>query len=180
MKNFHFYLLLTLCTFVLACPITQKQVPAPCTESAECLPGFECEVGSCIACDKTCSENLGEGVGPRGAIVCGADNVCLHFPPDALSEPLTIFIEKLSDEPMTPQLQQLSEVYSAQPDGLMLESEVLIEIPITSSISPDRVFVFQSNHLDGPWVKLTGTSTTVTALGLTDHLSLFIAATERN
>ena len=179
MKHFHFYLLLILCSLALACPITEKQAPAPCDEHAECLPGFECEVGNCVACDETCSENLGEGVGVRGAIVCGADNVCLHFPPNALSEPLTIFIEKLSDEPMTPQLKQLSDVYSARPGGLMLESEVLIEIPITSSISPDRVFVYQANHLDGPWEKLTGTSTTVTALGFTNNLSLFIAATER-
>ena len=180
MRITKFHLAWVMSLIFWGCPITQKQAPAPCSDQSECLPGFECRTGNCIACDKVCETNFGEGVGPRGAIVCGADNVCLHFPPNALAQPQNIFVEKLDVEPSIPNTVLLSAAYSAQPEGLVLDTEIRIEIPITSSASASRISVFQASSIDGPWEKLVGTSTSVTAIGSSNTLSIFAAGFEQN
>jgi len=180
MKLLHFIVISAMTLLFSGCPITEKQSPAPCTEHAECLPGFECRVARCVACDQVCLERPGEGVGPRGASVCGADNVCLHFPPDTLLTPQSVAIQRLPEGASLPNASSLSPIYSILPSDLMLEMEVTIEIPITSSTSPDQVAVYQSDTIDGPWTKLTGTSTTNTAIGVTDRLTLFTAGRTDN
>jgi hypothetical protein len=175
MKHFQTYLLAALSSCTFACPITQKTAPSPCADHTECFPGFECRSGSCLGCDDVCEDNRGEGIGPRGAIICGADDVCLHFPPNALATPQTILIEKLMQIPLLPNATALTPVYSTRPEGLMLDSDIRIEIPITSSVGVSRISVYQADSMDGPWQELVGTSTTVTAIGNTNHLSLFVA-----
>lgn len=152
---------------------------APCSDQNTCLPGFRCLDKVCFACETgQCPGDQGSGVGPRGGVVCGADNVCLHIPVDALLTPITVAITRGSQTILIPGVTRLSNAYELLPTATPLQTPALVEIPVSTTIAIDRIAVYGAEKSEGPWWKLTGTSTSVTARGELSKLSVVAAGFE--
>ena len=161
--------------FYCGCPITQRATPIPCQQSVECFPGFECINESCTACGTVCSENIGEGVSSRGGSYCGADNVCIQIPANALTKPRSVYIEKSQEITQLDGIAPLSPIYRILPSPLETQELIQIEIPVANTVTPTATFIYQADDKAGPWTKLTGTSTFATAIGKANYLHYFVA-----
>ena len=162
-------------TVFCGCSITERQTPMPCQQSIECFPGFECISESCTACGTVCNENLGEGVSSKGASYCGADNVCIQIPPNAVIRPRSVYIEKSQATATIAGVDLLSPIYQVLPAPLETQEPMQIEIPVANTTTPTSTFIFHANDKMGPWTKLTGTSTFATAVGEATYLHYFVA-----
>ena len=147
-----------------------------CSATGQCLPGYYCLEDHCVICESgQCTPPLQYGVGPRGAVVCGADDVCLRVPEGALTTPVQIEITRL-ESPTPPEgLRLLSGVYAIAPAATALAKPALLEIPISSTVAPDQIGAYQADDPAGPWTRVTGTATPITASGELDHLTYVTA-----
>ena len=169
---------LALLTLLLASCVNESQL-APCASDDLCLPGFQCLDGLCSPCSgDDCPTTRGLGIGPRGGTVCGAGDVCLHVPADALIQDVNLIVTSTLAGLRVPNLTHLSGVFEIRPSAVQLLQAATIEIPISSTIAVGRIGVYQATSTSGPWTKLSGTSNAVTARGETQALSLFTAAYE--
>ena len=167
---------LLLLGFAASCVGTGSDVEtAPCSFSGNCLPGFRCLENFCAPCvDDECDDLL--GIGAEGAKLCGVDDVCVDVPPGAVTMPVDIRLRRASATVALPDLHQLSRVYRLSPPGTTFALPLLIEIPISSTVAPSKIGVYTAKALTGPWSRVDGASSQVSAYGDLTELSMVVAA----
>jgi hypothetical protein len=151
---------------------------APCGEANACLPGFRCIDGLCAPCEEGgCpGAELGGGVGPAGGTVCGFGDACLVVPAGALTAPITLTIRAGSASTLVSGLELLSQPVVVGPPELVFASPARLEIPISTTRTSSAIAVYGAATEAGPWTPLTGTSTSITAVGGVTGAGVYVAA----
>ena len=168
---------LTALAIVASCA-TDDAGLAPCSADGRCLAGFRCEEGFCVECGAAeCTSQSLDGVGPEGATVCGSDDVCLKIPASALSEFVDVRISLASPNVDIDGLVLLSRVYSLAPAGQTLTTAATLEIPISTDTPVSSIAVYGSATESGPWSRLPGSATSITATAQVTALQFVVAAT---
>ena len=150
----------------------------PCSALGQCLPGFRCIENVCIVCgEDRCPAPA--GLGTEGGLICGADDVCIEIPRQALAARTSIAVSLARTASSTPALISLSPIYSITPTDTALMSPAKVDIPISSTIAVDRIGLYRGDSANGPWIRVEGNNNAVTASGRIDRLGFVTAAAQR-
>ena len=71
----------------------------------------------------------------------------------------------------------LSRVYSLKPAGQTFTAPVPLEIPISTDIPVSSIAVYSSSSETGPWSRVPGSATNITATAQISSLQFVVAAT---
>ena len=165
------------CILLFTACVPASDSVAPCSSDDTCLPGFRCIDRLCVPCTvDQCLGRITAGVGPEGGVVCSAEDVCLHVPAGAIERPLALSVTSTRSKTLdAPGVRPLSPVIEVRPADTKFAKPVRLEFPISSTMAPSRIGVWRK---DSAWTRLTGTSTAVTAIGLSDAAGDFAAGLE--
>ena len=153
------FLLLVL--FIASCT-TQSNSNVPCSGLGLCLPGYRCIESFCKVCgDGECPPV--RGIGDEGGVICSLDDVCVHIPAGALATTVDLAIARADGVAGPLGVSSLSPVYAITPLSTQVDKPLILELPVTATVTADRVTIYMSVEQSGPWNAVGGASSQVTA-----------------
>jgi hypothetical protein len=154
---------------------------APCNDIGQCLPGWICAQGQCV--EGTTGNQGPNSVGPNGGVVKGPNGSQIEVPTGALAAYVELTFATHSENLPISDLEVLAPLVEVGPDTTDLSLEATIIVPVdtsSSALTASDIAIYRAESIEGPWEKLFGASSSTLAIGLTNKLGIFMAATPKN
>jgi len=160
---------------------SEEDQGAPCNDIGQCLPGWICAQGQCV---EGTTGNLGPNtVGPNGGTVSGPNGSQIEIPTGALASSIELSFTTHSENLTVDGLDPLAPLVEIGPGATAFSLEATVVVPVdtsSTSLRASDIAIYRAESTEGPWEKLFGASSSTLAIGLTNQLGIFMAATPKN